>query len=224
MKDINTKNVSSSYSRYFSTLLFLCLSTSVLIGQNARIVAYEGMRAAKEGTFLVVIESQEKNLAALDKVIANTESKERKAALIEERENKVEFREIYETSARAAFEEAYTFGKYQLVMDNRLKEVRDSLELLQEPYILLIRRQDVRELGVLNSDNERVPSPFPQYFDGFAANLGNMYSKGETNLTAYKDFFNASITKLNGRMELIYYKLENKAKMKALKKARRAAK
>jgi hypothetical protein len=179
------------------------------------------MKAAKDGTFLVVIESQEKNLVALDKVIANTESKERKAALMEERENKIEFREIYKASAKAAFEEDYTFGKYQLVMDNRLKEVRDSLELLDEPYIMLIRRQDVRELGVLNSNNERVPSPFPQYFDGFAANLGNMYRKGETNLTAYKDFFKTSITKLNGRMDLVYYKLENKAKMKALKKERK---
>ena len=221
MKDINTKNVSSSYSRYLSTLIVLCLSTSVLIGQKARTIAYEGMKAAKDGTFLVVIESQEKNLVALDKVIANTESKERKAALMEERENKIEFREIYKASAKAAFEEDYTFGKYQLVMDNRLKEVRDSLELLDEPYIMLIRRQDVRELGVLNSNNERVPSPFPQYFDGFAANLGNMYRKGETNLTAYKDFFKTSITKLNGRMDLVYYKLENKAKMKALKKERK---
>jgi len=221
MKDINTKNVSSSYSRYLSTLIVLCLSTSVLIGQKARTIAYEGMKAAKNGTFLVVIESQEKNLVALDKVIANTESKERKAALMEERENKIEFREIYKASAKAAFEEDYTFGKYQLVMDNRLKEVRDSLELLDEPYIMLIRRQDVRELGVLNSNNERVPSPFPQYFDGFAANLGNMYRKGETNLTAYKDFFKTSITKLNGRMDLVYYKLENKAKMKALKKERK---
>lgn len=219
MKDLCTMNVSSSSRRLsFIILLSLCL-VSLSYGQKkARTLAYEGMKAAKDGTFLVVIETQTKSLAAIDQMIEHASTNEIKSKLIEEKQNKQEFRDIYKASAQAAFSKAYNFGNYQLVNDVDLREVRDSLEVNEVPYIILIRRNDVRELGVLNSDNVHIPSPFPQYFDGFAANLGRMYNNGVTNQKDYTDFFVSSIAKLDNSLPLLYLKLEAKANKRAQRK------
>lgn len=220
MKDINTLSKSSNSKYTFSTILVFLSCVTICLGQSARKIAYAGMDAAKEGTFIVCIETHTKNLQAIDHLIENSSNQKNISSLLSEKQRKEKFREIYEISAKEAFADAYHFGKYQIVYDTDLKEVRDSLSMLEEPYIILIKRNDVRELGVINSNNIALPLPFPQYFDGLASNLGELYRDGETNQKAYTNFFKDSITKLDRRLSFVHYRLNEKVQRKEQRKKR----
>ena len=189
-----------------------------LVGQSSRTIAYDAIKAAKEGTMIVCVETQTKSLEALNKVINSETSVKRKAELIEERQKKIEFTTVFEQSARAAFESSYSFGKYVIIPDTELKDYRDSLQLLEEPYLILVKRNDVRELGIVNSDNVHVPGPFPQYFDGFMRNLNKLFSEGNESQEVYTEYFTNSIFKLNSKLITLSQKLELKERKRELKR------
>jgi len=173
---ISSKSLSSKVLLIVGLLVLI--GSSNLYSQSSRQIAFDAIKAAREGTMIVCVETQTKSLAALSKIIEAETSTKRKAELIEERQRKIEFREIYEQSATEAFETNYTFGKYVVIPDTELKAYRDSLQYIEEPYLILVKRNDVRELGVVNSDNVHVPGPFPQYFDGVMTNLNKIFSEG----------------------------------------------
>jgi len=216
MKALIISNKLSS-SRFLLVIGFFIFSGN-LFGQSSRTIAYSAIKAAKEGTMIVCVETQTKSLEALSKFIEAEISVKRKAELIEERQNKIEFREVFEKSANEAFATSYSFGKYVVIPDTELKAYRDSLEFIDEPYLILVKRNDVRELGIVNSDNVHVPGPFPQYFDGFMRNLNKLFSEGNEQQEVYTEYFTNSIFKLNTKLLTLSHKLELKERKRELKR------
>ncbi len=217
---ISSRSLSSKLS--LAIALVAIIWTGTLRSQSSRQVAFDAIRAAKVGTMIVCVDTQTKSIEALNTFIDAETSVKRKAELIEERQRKIQFREIFQQSANEAFEANYDYGKYVVIPDTRLKAYRDSLHMLDEPYLILVKRNDVRELGVVNADNVHVPGPFPQYFDGVMTNLNKIFAEGTETQEVYTQYLKKSIYKLNARLNILSYRLEGKQRRKELKKAQKS--
>ncbi len=199
-------------------LFICCLLSTTLIGQSNLQLANQAISAAKEGTMLVVIEQFEKNIAALEKKIEIEDNEQAKVRLTEQIDYKRAFSKLYETSANYAFERFYTFGKYQLVPDTELKAMRKTLEAEGEPYLIYKHTYTSDEFVVINSDNARIPKPFPQEFDGILAQMKTMLSDADENIEVYKQFFSKSIFTLNRKLDYQYNKVGYKYQRKEFNK------
>lgn len=199
-------------------LFVLCLcSVTTLLAQSNFQLAQNAISTAKEGTMLVVVEKFEKNIAALESQIARESDPEKVAILQEQIAYKQQFSELYEKSAVYAFERFYTFGKYQIVQDNKLKEVRKLLEAQGEDYLMYIHKYTADEFAIMSRDNSNIPKPFPQQFDGILAYMKSFMSDADKDLEMYKQFFGKSIYTLNQKLNYQYNRVGYKYKIKEMK-------
>jgi hypothetical protein len=196
----------------FSLLLCIGLHQNAR-AQTSKSTAFSALDNAKEGTMIVVLETYANNIAAIDRLLVTEKEPKARERLLEQKEAKLRFREIYANSAREAFAENYTFGKYQLVDDTDLKSVRDSLYGINESYLILIHKYGVREFDVLNSNNQTVPKPFPRTFEGPLANVKNKLKNINEEQEAYTAFFVDSVLRLDYKLQRLYtkYQIKNKS-------------